>query len=228
MSSRRGRRQAPGAAADSRSRSTPPLVRWAVATSVLALAGCTPSGSLASVGADPSAARASSPAPAVTVTAPPPAPTVTVTAPPPKPTVTVTAPPPAPTVTVTAPAPAAAPAPANGPGVQLTLIPAPPQEVPGIAPHYCPQEVVDTSHGILGAGSELALQYTDSHYAVVVCSDGGRFAYHGESLSTGDLIALPAYPSGIGFEADNGDVRYLVDTSSLRVFQGAKEVYSGP
>jgi len=156
---------------------------------------------------------------------------VTVTAPPPKPTVTVTAPPPAPTVTVTAraqvAAPTAAPAPANGSGVQVTLIPAPPQEAPGTF-HYCPQEVVDTSHGILGAGSELALRYTDSHYAVVACSDSGRFAYHGESLSTGDLIALPAFPSGIGFEADNGDVRYLVDTSSLRVFQGAKEVYSGP
>lgn len=114
------------------------------------------------------------------------------------------------------------------PTVTVTSAPSDTVDPPDDAATSCPIAVIDALTGIVNDDAVVALRYSDRHYRVLVCSDGVRLGYYGLSRSTHDFIALPAYRDGDDFEADNGNVRYLVGADTLTVFENGSQIYRAP
>lgn len=63
---------------------------------------------------------------------------------------------------------------------------------------------------------------------VAICKTGDQYEYHGVRVRDGAKLIVPAWQSGDGFVADNGEMSYLVTAKSLVISVGDREIRHEP
>lgn len=71
-------------------------------------------------------------------------------------------------------------------------------------------------------GSELVEFFETDNFQVLICRKRGQLYYHGiERGGDKNGITLPAYyEEGSGYVAENGEYAYIVNRSTLSIYQG--------
>ncbi len=74
----------------------------------------------------------------------------------------------------------------------------------------------------LPGGSELVEFFETDNFQVLICRKAGKLYYHGiERGGDRNGITLPAYyEEGTGYVAENGEYAYIINRSTLSIYQG--------